>query len=108
MTANQTTNNNSIRSILDKEKLNGSNFLDWYHNLRIVLRNEQKLPHLEEVLPEAPPAIATAVVCNAYTCRHVEQELFETVKAFHACKPKEGYSVSTYVLKMKAYLDPME
>ncbi|GJX93652.1 retrotransposon protein, putative, ty1-copia subclass [Tanacetum coccineum] len=29
METNQTTNNNSIRSILDKEKLNGSNFLDW-------------------------------------------------------------------------------
>ncbi|GJY23980.1 hypothetical protein Tco_0397638 [Tanacetum coccineum] len=37
-----------------------------------------------------------------------EQELFETVKAFHACKQEEGQSVSTYVLKMKAYLDQME
>ncbi|GJX81018.1 zinc finger, CCHC-type containing protein [Tanacetum coccineum] len=149
MAANQTTNNNSIRSILDKEKLNGSNFLDWYRNLRIVLRNEQKLHHLEEALPEAPPATATAVVRNAYTCRvaeqqevaclmlvsltpkiqknledrtafeilqelktmfqqQAEQELFETVKAFHACKQEEGQSVSTYVLKMKAYLDQME
>nr|GEX58132.1 zinc finger, CCHC-type [Tanacetum cinerariifolium] len=61
-------------SILDKEKLNGSNFLDWYRNLRIVLRNEQKLHHLEEALPEAPPTTATAVVCNAYTCRVAEQQ----------------------------------
>nr|GEW71212.1 autophagy-related protein 8f [Tanacetum cinerariifolium] len=38
----------------------------------------------------------------------VEQELFETVKAFHACKQEEGQSISTYVLKMKAYLDQME
>ncbi|GJT05618.1 zinc finger, CCHC-type containing protein [Tanacetum coccineum] len=37
-----------------------------------------------------------------------EQELFETVKAFHACKQEEGKSISTYVLKMKAYLDQME
>ncbi|GKD50449.1 hypothetical protein Tco_1279425, partial [Tanacetum coccineum] len=66
--------NNSIRSILDKEKLNGSNFLDWYHNLRIVLRNEQKLLHLEEALPEAPPATATATVRNAYTRRVAEQQ----------------------------------
>ncbi|GKE70359.1 retrotransposon protein, putative, ty1-copia subclass, partial [Tanacetum coccineum] len=28
--------------------------------------------------------------------------------AFHACKQEEGQSVSTYVLKMKAYLDQME
>ncbi|GJU31293.1 hypothetical protein Tco_1174882, partial [Tanacetum coccineum] len=60
MAATQTTNNNSIRFILDKEKLNGSNFLDWYRNLRIVLRNEQNLHHLEEALPEAPPVTATA------------------------------------------------
>ncbi|GJZ03357.1 hypothetical protein Tco_0536632 [Tanacetum coccineum] len=54
-----------VKSILKKEKLNGSNFLDWYRNLRIVLRNEQKLHHLEEALPEAPPATATSLVCNA-------------------------------------------
>ncbi|GJX11005.1 retrotransposon protein, putative, ty1-copia subclass [Tanacetum coccineum] len=149
MTATQTTNNHSIRSILDKEKLNGSNFLDWYHNLRIVLRNEQKLHHLEEALPEAPPATATVVVRNAYTRRvseqqevacfmlvnvtleiqknledrtafeilqelktmfqqQAKQELFETIKAFHACKQEEGQSISTYVLKMKAYFDQME
>ncbi|GKE09644.1 hypothetical protein Tco_1413195 [Tanacetum coccineum] len=115
------------KSILEKEKLNGSNFLDWYRNLRIVLRNEQKLHHLEEASPEAPPATATAAVRNAYTRRvaeqqevaclmlvsmtpeiqknledrpafeilqelktmfqqQAEQELLETVKAFHACK----------------------
>ncbi|GKB82498.1 zinc finger, CCHC-type containing protein [Tanacetum coccineum] len=149
MAANQTTNNNSIKSILDKDKLNGSNFLDWYHNLRIVLGNEKKLHHLEEASPEAPPATATAAVRNAYTRRVVEQqkvaclmlvgmtleiqknledrpafeilqelktmfqqqaeqELFETVKAFHACKQEEGQSVSTYVPKMKTYLDQME
>ncbi|GKE72792.1 hypothetical protein Tco_1534833 [Tanacetum coccineum] len=40
--------------------------------------------------------------------QQAEQELFETVKAFHACKQEEGQFVSTYVLKMKAYLDQME
>ncbi|GJR28272.1 hypothetical protein Tco_1104504 [Tanacetum coccineum] len=75
MAATKTINNNSIRSIrsiLEKEKLNVSNFLDWYHNLRIVLRNEQKLHHLEEALPKAPPATATAAVRNAYTRRVAE------------------------------------
>ncbi|GKE58430.1 zinc finger, CCHC-type containing protein [Tanacetum coccineum] len=130
MAANQTTNNNLIRSILDKEKLNGSNFLDWYRNMRIFLKNEQKLHHLEEALPEAPPATATAAVRNAYTQiqkkledhtvfkiqqdlktmfqKQAEQELFEIVKAFHACKQEERQSISTYVLKMKAYLDQIE
>ncbi|GKC97332.1 hypothetical protein Tco_1167607, partial [Tanacetum coccineum] len=36
--------------------------------------NEQKLQHLEEALPEAPPATATAVVHNAYTRRVTEQQ----------------------------------
>ncbi|GKE03470.1 hypothetical protein Tco_1395488, partial [Tanacetum coccineum] len=88
---------------------------------KIILKNEQKLHHLEQALPEAPPATATAAVRNAYTHRvaekqevgclmlqQAEQELFETVKAFHACKQEEGQYVSTYVLKMKAYLDQME
>ncbi|GKA72732.1 zinc finger, CCHC-type containing protein [Tanacetum coccineum] len=74
MAATQTTNNNSIRSILEKEKLNGSNFLDWYRNLRIALRKEQKLHHLEEALLEAPPATASTAVRNAYTRRIVEQQ----------------------------------
>ncbi|GJV62888.1 zinc finger, CCHC-type containing protein [Tanacetum coccineum] len=148
MTTNQTTNN-SIRLILKKEKLNGSNFLDWYRNLRIVLMHEQKLHHLEEALPEAHPATATVVVRNAYTHRvaekqevaclmlvsmtpeiqnnledciafdilpelkimfqhQAEQQLFETVKAFHAYKQEEGQSVSTYVLKMKGYLEKIK
>ncbi|GJZ10993.1 retrotransposon protein, putative, ty1-copia subclass [Tanacetum coccineum] len=37
-----------------------------------------------------------------------EQELFETVKAFHACKQEDGQSVSSYLLNMKSYLDTLE
>ncbi|PWA57417.1 zinc finger, CCHC-type [Artemisia annua] len=148
-TPNQTMNNSSIKSILEKEKLNGNNFLDWYRNLRIVLRAEQKFYHLEEALPEAPAANASAAVRNAYTRRcneqqevaclmltsmipelqknlenlaafdmlrelkvmfeqQAEQELFDTVKSFHAYKQEEGQSVSSYVMKMKSYLDQMD
>ncbi|KAL1194922.1 hypothetical protein V5N11_020046 [Cardamine amara subsp. amara] len=42
----------SLRSVLEKEKLNGSNFLEWYRNLRIVLRQEKRDYVLEKVLPE--------------------------------------------------------
>ncbi|XP_074570705.1 uncharacterized protein LOC141827377 [Curcuma longa] len=52
------TNNFSLRSVLDKDKLNGANFLDWYRNLRIVLTQERKLYVLEQPIPEAPPANA--------------------------------------------------
>ncbi|GKE30643.1 hypothetical protein Tco_1446027 [Tanacetum coccineum] len=67
-------------SKLTLEKLNGSNFLDWYRNLRIVLGYEQKLHHLEEALPEAPPATTTVVVRNAYTCSVVEQHEIACLK----------------------------
>ncbi|KAJ9562439.1 hypothetical protein OSB04_007599 [Centaurea solstitialis] len=60
------TNNLSLRSILEKDKLTGANFLDWERNLMIVLRHERKWYVLEEPLGEAPPANATANVRNAY------------------------------------------
>ena len=44
--------NFNLRSILEKEKLTGTNFMDWYRNLRIVLRQE----HKEFVLTEPFPA----------------------------------------------------
>jgi hypothetical protein len=38
----------NLRSLPEKEKLNGANFIDWYRNLRIVLRQEK----IEYVLTE--------------------------------------------------------
>ncbi|KAJ9544275.1 hypothetical protein OSB04_023982 [Centaurea solstitialis] len=60
------TNNLSLRSILEKDKLTGSNFLDWERNLMIVLRHERKWYVLEEPLGEAPPANAPAAARNAH------------------------------------------
>ncbi|GJS79067.1 hypothetical protein Tco_0728948 [Tanacetum coccineum] len=37
-----------------------------------------------------------------------KQELFEKVKALHACKKEEGQSVSSCLLKIKSYLDTLE
>ncbi|GKC93552.1 hypothetical protein Tco_1158994 [Tanacetum coccineum] len=39
---------------------------------------------------------------------HAKQELFETVKAFHACKQEDGQSVRSHLLKIKNYLDTLE
>jgi hypothetical protein len=38
--------------LLEKEKLNVANFLDWYHNLRIVLRQEKAEFVLTEPYPD--------------------------------------------------------
>ena len=43
-----TNNTISLRSLLEKEKLNGTNFLDWFRNLRIVLKQEWKEFVIEE------------------------------------------------------------
>ncbi|GJZ19456.1 hypothetical protein Tco_0556046, partial [Tanacetum coccineum] len=36
------------------QKLIGNNFMEWYHNLRIVLSTEDKLPFLEQPIPTLP------------------------------------------------------
>ena len=54
-----TSNNTSIftlRSVLEKEKLNGTNFLNWFRNLRIVLKQEKKMYVLDNEVPNETPA----------------------------------------------------
>ncbi|KAL4325805.1 hypothetical protein GQ457_11G025040 [Hibiscus cannabinus] len=46
----------SLRSLLEKEKLNGINFLDWFRNLRIVLKQERNEYVIEEAVPNDPGA----------------------------------------------------
>ncbi|GJS21240.1 hypothetical protein Tco_0449872 [Tanacetum coccineum] len=146
----QNTNNTTIRSILLAEKLTGSNFTNWYRNLRIILRYEKKMKFVEQPIGPAPDPETTdpdtinkyyetvnleqEVTClmlssmsldlqmtlekhNAYDMmkelktmleEQAKHELFETVKAFHACKQEEGQSVSSYLLNMKSYLDTLE
>jgi len=55
-----------LRSILEKDKLNGTNYADWIHNLRIVLRDEKKEEILDTPLPEAPEENASTEEKNAY------------------------------------------
>nr|GEZ99999.1 hypothetical protein [Tanacetum cinerariifolium] len=83
------------RGFFEKQKLTGPNFIDWYRQLRIVLSIEDKLNYLEQPIPPAPVAPA-------------EQELLQTTRDFHSCRQEEAQSVSSYVLKMKGYIDNLE
>ena len=56
----------ALKSILEKDKLNGTNFTTWYRNLRIVLRHEKKEQVLENPLPVEPADNANATIRNAY------------------------------------------
>ena len=44
----------NLRSILDANKLTGTNFMDWLRNLRIVLREENIAYVLDAPLPMSP------------------------------------------------------
>lgn len=64
--APNTTSPFALRSILEKDKLNGTNYSDWVRNLRIVLRAEKKETILDTPIPEEPADNATATLKNAY------------------------------------------
>src|SRR5688572_11391943 len=56
----------ALRSVLEKDKLNGTNYSDWIRNLRIVLKTEKKEDVLDNPLPEELADDAPTVVKNAY------------------------------------------
>ncbi|GKA47345.1 hypothetical protein Tco_0740228 [Tanacetum coccineum] len=45
---------------------------------------------------------------KAIFSKQAEQELLQTVREFHMCKQEEGQSVSSYVLKIKGYIDNLD
>jgi hypothetical protein len=56
--------------LLEKEKLNGANFIDWYHNLRIILRQE-KIEYVHtELYPDDLPTGSTAADRRAHEKRY--------------------------------------
>ncbi|GJX19489.1 hypothetical protein Tco_0222166 [Tanacetum coccineum] len=75
--AAQNTNNTTIRSILLAEKLTGSNFTNWYRNLRIVLRYEKKMKFVGQPIGPAPsPETANPdTIDKYYESVNIEQEV---------------------------------
>src|SRR4051812_38779028 len=98
--------NFALKSILDKDKLNGKNFTTWYRNLRIVLKHDKKENVLEEPFPEEPADNATAAAKNAYhklkdesteisclmlaSMEHELQQQFEDIRAFNMIESLKG------------------
>jgi hypothetical protein len=56
----------SLCTILEKDKLNGTNYTDWIHDLRIILKAEKKEEVLDTPLQEEPDDNATIAEMNAY------------------------------------------
>ena len=55
-----------LRSILEKDKLNGTNFTNWYCNMRIVLKHDKRDRVLDNPLLDEPNENATTTAMNAY------------------------------------------
>ncbi|GKB65422.1 retrotransposon protein, putative, ty1-copia subclass [Tanacetum coccineum] len=111
-------NNSVFRDSFEKQKLTGPNFINWYRNLRIMLSVEDKLTYLEHPIPvvsvpapgqELPPDVLAAHTTWVKDSKEIaEHELLQTMREFHACKQEEVQSVSSYVLRMKSYIDNLE
>nr|GEX19810.1 hypothetical protein [Tanacetum cinerariifolium] len=91
----------------------------FYPSPRIVLSIEDKLNFLEQLIPPALVVPAGQHIALEILAAHTvwikgskeiqaEQELLQTTRDFHSCKQEEGQSISSYVLKMKGYIDNLE
>jgi hypothetical protein len=60
----------NLWSLLEKKKLNGANFIDWYRNLKIVLRQEKTEYVLTELYRDDLPASSTVVDRRAHEKRY--------------------------------------
>jgi hypothetical protein len=65
MSASNTSTFN-LRLLLEKEKLNGVNVMDWYRNMRIVLKQEKTEYVLTEPYPDDLPAGSSDVDRKAH------------------------------------------
>ncbi|GJS59832.1 trichome birefringence-like protein 41 [Tanacetum coccineum] len=114
MMTTSSANNSVFRGFFEKQKLTGPNFIDCCILLGVkgskeiaglmlmtmepeIQRNLENL-HANDMLKEL----------KALFAQQAEQELLQTTRDFHACKQEEGQSVSSYVLRMKGYIDNLE
>nr|GEV02922.1 hypothetical protein [Tanacetum cinerariifolium] len=92
----KTMNNLTIRSILEKEKHVGLNFLDWYRNQRIVLGAEHKLVHMEMPTPDA---LALVVYVKSFDIEVVEMtslEVYDGITTPRSRLRMEKHSLAVY------------
>nr|GEV12339.1 zinc finger, CCHC-type [Tanacetum cinerariifolium] len=83
-------NNSVFRGFFEKQKLTGPNFIDWI--------KRDCWPHAHEMLMELKTLFT----------QQVEHKLLQTTRDFHSCRQEERQPVSSYILKMKGYIDNLE
>ncbi|KAK8560072.1 hypothetical protein V6N12_012875 [Hibiscus sabdariffa] len=110
-------NNLSLRSLLEKEKLNGINFLDWFRNLKIVLKQERKEYVIKELVPDEPAANAPRADKEKFK-KHMDDMLDVSclmlasmspeLQKQHEDKNAEGSPVGAHVIKMMGYIQTLK
>nr|GEV36589.1 hypothetical protein [Tanacetum cinerariifolium]GEY06927.1 hypothetical protein [Tanacetum cinerariifolium] len=119
-------NNSVFRGFFEKQKLTGPNFIDWYRQLRIVLSIEDKSNYLEQPIPPALVALVGQHVAPKILTAHIawikgskeivglmlmtmKPKIQQNLEDLHAHEMQLiRQSVSSYVLKMKGYIDNLE
>ncbi|GKC42282.1 hypothetical protein Tco_1060004 [Tanacetum coccineum] len=107
--------------MIENDKLNGSNFIDWHKNLRLTVKYEGKLHRIYSPVPNpyAPNATSEQEMENRVVLDMIDdfknifqtqanQELYNTQRHLNACKMEESQPVSSHVLKMKSYTNNLE
>nr|GEX30883.1 hypothetical protein [Tanacetum cinerariifolium]GEX46668.1 hypothetical protein [Tanacetum cinerariifolium]GEX46674.1 hypothetical protein [Tanacetum cinerariifolium] len=108
-----------MRSMLEREKLFGNNFNDWFCQLKLVLRVEKKMFVIEQPLPVPHAADSASNVLAEWNALYdaynevaylmlARVERFDLILTFHAYKQEEGKPVAAYVIHMKGYVDQLE
>nr|GEV98946.1 hypothetical protein [Tanacetum cinerariifolium] len=99
--------------MFEREKLSGLNSNDWFCSPKLVLRVEKKLSVIEQPIPPAPPIDSTTqllaqwnVVYDAHN--EVAYLMLGSMTPELYRQQEEGKSVSSYVLKMKGYVEQLE
>ncbi|KAK8632994.1 hypothetical protein V6N13_013849 [Hibiscus sabdariffa] len=104
-------------TFLEKEKLNGINFLDWFRNLRIVLKQERKEYVIEEPVPDEPAANAPRADKDKFK-KHMDDmvdvgclmlaTMNSELQKQHENMMIEGTPVGAHVINMMGYIQTLE
>jgi hypothetical protein len=96
--SNTTTTSFALRPILDRERLNGNNFIEWFRNLRIVLTHDKKMYVLETPFPDTPAENASRAVKDAWS-KHVDDSSSVSCLMLATMEPNLQYDLEY----LKAY-----
>nr|GEV36081.1 reverse transcriptase domain-containing protein [Tanacetum cinerariifolium] len=99
----QNINHSAFRSMFEREKLFGTNFNNWFHQFKLVLRVEKKMYVIEQPIPPGPAADSAANVLAEWNGVY---DAYNEVVCLML--KKEGKSIAAYVLKIKGYVEQLE